>query len=55
MMRVSSGLWRLVDFKYRTQNPNVLSCADRNESQFWKHFMWAAEVARMGYNCIDGR
>jgi hypothetical protein len=43
-------IWRhLVDFKYKTNNPNVLHCKDLGASNFWKGVMWAASVVKMGY------
>jgi hypothetical protein len=43
-------IWRqLVDFKYRTDKPNILQCNDLGASNFWKGVIWVARVARMGY------
>ncbi|TVT99236.1 hypothetical protein EJB05_55412, partial [Eragrostis curvula] len=43
-------LWReVIDFKYRTESPNVLNCQDREASQFWKGVMWAAKAVQLGY------
>jgi hypothetical protein len=43
-------IWKmLVDFKYKTCNPNVLACRDVGASNFWKGVMWAAQAVRMGY------
>jgi hypothetical protein len=43
-------IWRqLVDFKYKTNKPNVLHCRDIGASNFWKGVMWTANVAKMGY------
>jgi hypothetical protein len=43
-------LWKaLVDFKYNTINPNILSCRDVGASNFWQCVMWAARVAKLGY------
>jgi hypothetical protein len=39
----------LINFKYRTDSPNILTCPDVGGSNFWKGIMWAARVARMGY------
>lgn len=43
-------LWkRVIDFKYNTNRPNVLSCVDVAASNFWKGVSWATKVAKMGY------
>jgi hypothetical protein len=43
-------LWKeLVDFKYSTSNPNILSCSNTNASQFFKGFVWAAKASKMGF------
>jgi hypothetical protein len=43
-------IWKLlIDFKYNTNNPNVLCCRDNGASNFWKGVRWAAKAARMGY------
>jgi hypothetical protein len=44
------GVWKeLIDYKYRTKNPNILFCSDVGASNFWQGVMWAARVAKMGY------
>jgi hypothetical protein len=44
------GVWKeLIDYKYRTKNPNILFCRDVGASNFWQGVMWAARVAKMGY------
>jgi hypothetical protein len=41
-------LWKqLIDFKYKTDNPNVFYTKDHSASQFFKGFMWAATSAKM--------
>jgi hypothetical protein len=43
-------IWKaLVDFKYNTSNPNILSYRDVGASIFWQQVMWAARVAKWGY------
>jgi hypothetical protein len=40
-------LWRdLIDFKYRTDRPNLFCTNDTNASQFFKGLMWAAKAAK---------
>jgi hypothetical protein len=39
----------LIDFKYNTNNPNVLPYRDIGASNFWQGVMWAARVVKMGY------
>lgn len=33
---------QLIDYKYRTSEPNILHCRDVKCSHLWKGFMWAA-------------
>lgn len=43
-------LWTdLVDYKYNTQSTNIFQTKDTGASPFFKGFMWAAQVAKMGY------
>jgi hypothetical protein len=43
-------LWKqLIDFKYRTDNPNVFYTKDSNASQFLKGLLWAERAAKMGF------
>jgi hypothetical protein len=43
-------IWKqLIDFKYKTNKPNVLNCNDIEASSFWKGVMWTARVAKLGY------
>jgi hypothetical protein len=43
-------LWKeRIDFKYNTSNPNIFASRDNNISQFFKGFMWAAKVAKLGH------
>jgi hypothetical protein len=49
-------IWKQpIDFKYRTDKPNVLLCHDVGASNFWKGVMWVAQVARMGFRWKVGR
>jgi hypothetical protein len=48
-------LWRdLIDFKYRTDRPNLFCTNDTNASQFFKGLMWAAKAAKMGFRWCVG-
>ena len=49
--RGEQKIWKkIVDAKYRTSNPNILSCPESNAySPFWKGVLWAAKAAKMGY------
>ena len=49
--RGEQKIWKkIVDAKYRTSNPNILSCLEINAySPFWKGVLWAAKAAKMGY------
>lgn len=43
-------LWKeLIDFKYKTENPNILVTDTTSSSCFFKEFMWAVNAAKMGY------
>jgi hypothetical protein len=43
-------LWRKVlDAKYNTRNPNILSCHDPQPSTFWKGVRWASKEVKFGY------
>jgi hypothetical protein len=43
-------LWKqIIDFKYKTDNPNIFYTKEHRASQFFKGFMWAARAAKMGY------
>lgn len=43
-------LWRhIIDFKHKTQDPNIVSCPDTNSSPFWKGVLWAAKAAKLGF------
>ena len=51
-------LWsQIIKSKYRTENPNVLCCLERNASPFWKGVQGAAQAAALGYQWLvgDGR
>ena len=50
-------LWRqIVDYKYKTNSPNLFCCPDKGASPFWKGVLWARQAAQMGYawNVGDG-
>jgi hypothetical protein len=51
--RYIQGEWALskkvIDAKYNTRNPNILSCHDVQPSTFWKGVMWASRVVAVGY------
>jgi hypothetical protein len=43
-------LWRKVlDAKYNTRNPNILSCHDPQPSTFWKGVRWASKEVKFVY------
>jgi hypothetical protein len=43
-------LWKeVIDFKYRTDKPNIFYTNDNKASPFFRGFMWAAKAAKMGY------
>lgn len=43
-------LWKeLIDFKYKTQKPNIFATKSRGGSSFFKSFLRAAQAAKMGY------
>jgi hypothetical protein len=45
--------WKqIIDFKYDTESPNVVSCRETDTSPFWKGVMWASRAAQMGYEWI---
>ena len=51
----SEAIWtKIVDHKYRTQNPNILCCNDVGTSPFWKGVMWALQAARIGIKWLVG-
>ena len=44
------SLWRkVIDTKYNTRSPNILSCQDIHPSTFWKGVLWAAKAVKFGY------
>lgn len=54
----SNAIWRsIVDFKYKTDDPNVLCCPTVGASPFWKGVLWAVQAAHMGIRWVigDGR
>jgi len=43
-------LWKeLLDYKYNTEKPNIFLTRTVGASSFFKGFMWAAQVAKLGY------
>ncbi|GJN16538.1 hypothetical protein PR202_gb03539 [Eleusine coracana subsp. coracana] len=43
-------IWKqVVDHKYKTSQPNVFCSNAQVSSHFFKGFIWAAQVAKMGY------
>jgi hypothetical protein len=48
-------LWKeIIQYKYKTQQPNLLACKDMNASPFWKGVMWAFAAAKFGYQWMVG-
>ena len=44
------SLWkRVIDSKYNTKNPIILSCHEAHPSTFWKEVLWAAKAVKVGY------
>lgn len=44
-------IWKqIVDYKYRTNSPNIFYCPTSHASLFWKGVMWATQAAKFGYN-----
>jgi len=51
----SSPIWRqIVDYKYKTEKPNLLCCPDLNVSPFWRGVLWAIKAAKMGIRWTIG-
>jgi len=51
----SSPIWRqIVDYKYKTEKPNLLCCPDSNASPFWRGVLWAIRAAKMGIRWTVG-
>lgn len=45
----SSAIWtKIIDYKYKTNHPNVLCYPVENASPFWKGVVWAMQAAKMG-------
>jgi hypothetical protein len=42
-----SAIWTKIDYKYRTENPNVLCCSFVGSSPFWKGVIWAMQQLRL--------
>jgi len=54
----NNAIWKnIVDFKYKTKDPNVFCCPNVGTSPFWKGVMWAMQAAHMGIKWVigDGR
>jgi hypothetical protein len=52
------ALWKkVIDAKYNTRNPNILTCQDIHPSIFWKGVMCASRAVVVGYrwNIGNGR
>ena len=48
--RSANSIWRkIVDSKYRAQDPTLFCCQEIEASPFWKGVLWAAKAAKMGY------
>ena len=44
-----NALWKkIIEFKYKVNDPNLFRCPDINSSPFWKGVLWAAKAAQMG-------
>ena len=51
----SNAIWRsIVDFKYKTEDPNMLCCPTVGVSPFWKGVLWVVQAARMGIKWVIG-
>ena len=51
----SNSIWtRIVDFKYKTKNPNIFCCSEEGASPFWKGVIWAMQAAHMGIRWVVG-
>lgn len=51
----SDNIWtKIVDHKYNTNKPNILSCGSTAVSPFWKGVKWALKAARMGIKWLVG-
>jgi hypothetical protein len=49
------ALWtKVIDAKYNTRNPNILSCQDVHTSIFWKGVMWASMAIAIGMGGRSG-
>jgi hypothetical protein len=48
-------LWKeIIQYKYRTQHPNLFACKEVNASPFWKGVLWAFTAAKFGYQWLVG-
>jgi hypothetical protein len=48
-------IWKeIVQFKYRTQHPNIFTCSNLSASPFWKGVLWAFKAAKFGYQWLVG-
>lgn len=50
-----NSIWtKIIDHKYKVNNPNILCSVDTTVSPFWKGVMWALHAARMGIGWLVG-
>ena len=46
------AIWtKIIDHKYRTNNPNIRCCVDDQAPPFWKGVAWALQAAHLGIVC----
>ena len=51
-----TAIWtKFVDYKYRTDKPNVLFCSSIGTSPFWKGVVWAMQAAKIGLHWNLGK
>lgn len=51
----AESIWtRIIDYKYKNNNPNILCCNDTAVSPFWKGIMWALKAAKMAIKWLVG-
>jgi hypothetical protein len=42
-------IWkRIIDYKYRTKQPNIFCCPVIGVSSFWRGVLWASKAAQLG-------
>lgn len=44
----------IIDHKYRTNKPNIFTCATTNTSRFWKWVMSVVKAIKFGYRWLVG-